>query len=96
MIEIKVRRYGKTRKVSVKGHAKKGNDIVCAAVSCITCAFLEVLEESGKLIEKNIKSGNVEFVFEGMKESENFYLTGIEMLLNEYPEDIRVDIRENS
>ena len=40
MIEIKVRRHGKTRKISVKGHAKKGNDIVCAAVSCITCAFL--------------------------------------------------------
>ena len=59
MIEVKVRRDG----LSLSGHAgygRRGQSIVCAAVSAITLTMIEGLREiAGIRLTETVESGNV-------------------------------------
>ena len=90
--------------LSAKGHAgfaKKGKDIVCAAVSSLLRTTAKVLEETGgiQLSETNFSErGNLAFcvhqtdssdlVTERLKCTASFVRNGLILLQNEYPEHL--------
>jgi len=98
VITAKFEKKGECFSVKLTGHAgaaPKGRDIVCAAVSGIVYALLEMLEKTGdiKLMEGLVESGRARIRFSGDKKAEGAYLMtyrGLEYLASAYPEYVRV------
>ena len=92
MIEIKINTSGYLNSIHIKGHACEGQGEVCAAVSGITCAFIEVLSRGQRLIKSRIKKGDTEFLYDSRKTDDItfFYVTAMEMIGDKYPESLRL------
>lgn len=79
-------------KVIIKGHAgygKKGQDIVCSAVSSLFYALKGYLEKRGRLKEFKAESGNAVMTFtaEG-KEGLLMFEIGIKQIADTYPDNV--------
>ena len=83
--------------ITIRGHAGYSlhNDIVCAAVSTLYYTLLEVLEKETPLsiTEKTEKKGKAYLRFvSNQKTSCSFgtILTGLEMIEEEFPENVKI------
>ncbi|MDR1801886.1 MAG: ribosomal-processing cysteine protease Prp [Lachnospiraceae bacterium] len=102
MINIKLIEYPKTQdyKIRVEGHAgyaEKGKDIVCSAVSILVDTFIATNGKAVKVTER-----------EGLKEIDTipgianvtfpgvffFFVTGIKLLMAEYPDYVNISLTE--
>ena len=100
MIRVTVSENNGITGVRLKGHAgfegvakiKSGGDIVCAAASCLTCTFLEKLRETGMLEKQSVMPGDTVFTYrkEGAESYADFYITGLKMIEEQYPENIKI------
>ena len=66
MISIEIKKNDKKiEEIVVKGHANysdKGKDIVCAAVSSITCYSINLIEKFGYKITNKVEDGYVKMI----------------------------------
>ena len=94
MIKIKVLNHNDVCEIELKGHAdfKLGNDIVCSAVSCLTCVFLEKLAEKGNIKEQKVLAGDTSFKYikTGAENYTDFYITGLKMIEEQYPDNVSI------
>lgn len=96
MIIIKV--Y--SNEIKVRGHANyapHGQDIVCAGVTALTQTLVESLKTlTGNEIKYDMSPGRVDIEIENPDEDAQLlmdsFLVGIEMIADEFPEYVRVEI----
>lgn len=96
MIIIKV--Y--SNEIKVRGHAgyaPHGQDIVCAGVTALTQTLVESLKTlTGNEIKYDMSPGRVDIEIENPDEDAQLlmdsFLVGIEMIADEFPEYVRVEI----
>lgn len=106
MTEVFYREYHDRTVLTVEGHSgfrKRGTDVVCAGVSTLVCTLLNCLkdEESGgrlKLHREIVRDGYVSveiehfsFAAERTKAIVDAMVSGLYMLSEEYPENVRVE-----
>lgn len=77
------------------GYAPHGQDIVCAAVSTLTQVFLASVEElTPDTIHSSITDGNAVIRYGNLSEKAqtllNSFFIGLEMIANEYPDNVRM------
>ena len=86
--------------VHIRGHANyapHGQDIVCAGVTALTQVLVESLETlTGNEIKYDMSPGRVDIEIGNPDEDAQLlmdsFLVGIEMIADEFPEYIRVEI----
>lgn len=86
--------------VKIRGHANyapHGQDIVCAGVTALTQTLVESIEGlTGNEIKYDMSPGRVDIEIENPDEDAQLlmdsFLVGIEMIVDEFPEHIRVEI----
>ena len=86
--------------VHIRGHANyapHGQDIVCAGVTALTQALVESLETlTGNEIKYDMSPGRVDIEIENPDEDAQLlmdsFLVGIEMIVDEFPDILRVEI----
>lgn len=89
-----------TNTIKVRGHANyapHGQDIVCAGVTALTQTLVESLETlTGNEIKYDMSPGRVDIEIGNPDEDAQLlmdsFLVGIEMIADEFPEHIRVEI----
>ena len=89
-----------TNTIKVRGHANyapHGQDIVCAGVTALTQTLVESLETlTGNEIKYDMSPGRVDIEIMNPDEDAQLltdsFLVGIEMIADEFPEYIRVEI----
>lgn len=89
-----------TNTIKVRGHANyapHGQDIVCAGVTALTQTLVESLETlTGNEIKYDMSPGRVDIEIMNPDEDAQLltdsFLVGIEMIVDEFPEHIRVEI----
>lgn len=89
-----------TNTIKVRGHANyapHGQDIVCAGVTALTQTLVESLETlTGNEIKCDMSPGRVDIEIGNPDEDAQLlmdsFLVGIEMIADEFPEHIRVEI----
>ena len=106
MTEVFYREYHDRTVLTVEGHSgfgKRGSDVVCAGVSTLVCTLLNCLkdEESGgrlKLHREIVRDGYVSveiehfsFAAERTRAIVDAMVSGLYMLAEEYPENVRVE-----
>lgn len=100
MIRICLTKTENTYKFNAVGHAdyNPGNDIVCAAVSCLTYTLAKRLNQTGCNIPSDVlKSGCASFSFTRNKRTREILKTvkcGLEGLSSEYPENVKLEVFE--
>ena len=86
--------------IKIRGHANyapHGQDIVCAGVTALTQTLVESLETlTGNEIKYDMSPGRVDIEIKDPDEDAQLlmdsFLVGIEMIVDEFPEHIRVEI----
>ena len=86
--------------IKIRGHANyapHGQDIVCAGVTALTQTLVESLETlTGNEIKYDMSPGRVDIEIMNPDEDAQLltdsFLVGIEMIVDEFPEHIRVEI----
>lgn len=106
MTRIFYREYYERTLIEIDGHSgfgEKGKDIVCAAVSALTCTLMNCVrdEESAdrvRLIRDIVRDGYVcleiehfDFAKERTKAITETCISGLYMLAQEYPEYVRFE-----
>ncbi len=105
MTEINYQEHGETIRISIVGHAlySSGNDIVCAAISNVTCQLLNILTEmkdDAKIFNfvMDMNDGSVILSFQLAPEFVDEWSiiwhviwTGYAQIQQNYPENIRID-----
>jgi uncharacterized protein YsxB (DUF464 family) len=104
-IDIKLKKNEILKSLKASGHAfnsKKGNDIVCAAATCLlrTAANLISNEKDIKSKGSAEKPGKMEILLDKYPESKTDWLTGVTGFLKkglldlerEFPDNIKVNI----
>lgn len=95
MIEISINRTHLELDVEIKGHAgagSYGNDVVCAGVSTLFYTLLNYAEENCETRHRisdgvcRLKAGWIS------KEAVKFFLTGVRMMEENYPEYVKLII----
>lgn len=89
-----------TNTIKVRGHANyapHGQDIVCAGVTALTQTLVESLETlTSNEIKYDMSPGRVDIEIMNPDEDAQLltdsFLVGIEMIVDEFPEHIRVEI----
>ena len=87
-------------RVKIRGHANyapHGQDIVCAGVTALTQTLVESLETlTSNEIKYDMSPGRVDIEIMNPDEDAQLltdsFLVGIEMIVDEFPEHIRVEI----
>lgn len=87
-------------RVKIRGHAgyaPQGQDIVCAGVTALTQTLVESIEGlTGNEIKYDMSPGRVDIEIGNPDEDAQLlmdsFLVGIEMIADEFPEYIRVEI----
>ena len=85
--------------ISVKGHAnyaEPGKDIVCAAVSVLAQNLIQSIEElTPDKIKYSIQPGRVCIEYRNLSEKAKSlfgsFFIGIRMVIEDYPENVRMD-----
>lgn len=85
--------------IKIRGHAgyaPQGQDIVCAGVTALTQTLVESIEGlTGNEIKYDMSPGRVDIEIEDPDEDAQLlmdsFLVGIEMIVDEFPEYIRVE-----
>lgn len=72
------------------GYGPKGQDIVCAGISCLMQTAAQCLLEDGNARKISIKPGKVVLAWEGQAPWLRFVRTGVSMLQEAYPDNILV------
>lgn len=96
MIEINITNDA----IKIRGHAgyaPRGQDIVCAGVTALTQTLVESLETlTSNEIKYDMSPGRVDIEIMNPDEDAQLltdsFLVGIEMIVDEFPEHIRVEI----
>lgn len=93
--------------ISISGHAEykdSGDDIVCAACSALSCTLLQCVLDAqsagdAEIIYCNVTSGDVRLCFKAQPQTMEktaamlFTIrTGFELLADEYPEHVAVEV----
>lgn len=74
------------------GHAQRGQDTVCAAVSALVYALAGALEQQGKLRELVLRPGYaMVWAQEGCEAELSVLRCGLGQLAAQYPECVRVE-----
>lgn len=89
--------------VKIRGHAgyaPRGQDIVCAGVTAITQTLVESIESlTGNEIKYDMSPGRVDIEIKDPDEDAQLlmdsFFVGVEMIADEFPEYIRVEIRND-
>lgn len=86
--------------IKIRGHAgyaPRGQDVVCAGVTALTQTLVESIEGlTGNEIKYDMSPGRVDIEIMNPDEDAQLltdsFLVGIEMIVDEFPEHIRVEI----
>lgn len=89
--------------VKIRGHAgyaPRGQDIVCAGVTAITQTLVESIESlTGNEIKYDMSPGRVDIEIKDPDEDAQLlmdsFFVGAEMIADEFPEYVRVEIRND-
>ena len=89
--------------IKIRGHAgyaPRGQDIVCAGVTALTQTLVESLETlTGNEIKYDMSPGRVDIEIKDPDEDAQLlmdsFFVGVEMIADEFPEYIRVEIRND-
>ena len=89
--------------IKIRGHAgyaPQGQDIVCAGVTALTQTLVESLETlTGNEIKYDLSPGRVDIDIKDPDEDAQLlmdsFFVGVEMIADEFPEYIRVEIRND-
>ncbi len=88
--------------IKIRGHAgyaPQGQDIVCAGVTALTQTLVESLETlTGNEIKYDMSPGRVDIEIKDPDEDAQLLMdsfVGVEMIADEFPEYIRVEIRND-
>ena len=98
MIRICLQRTENTYRFDASGHAdfNPGNDIVCAAVSCLTYTLAKRLKQIGCKIPSDVLgSGSASFSFSNNIRTREILKTvkcGFEGLSEVYPDNVKLEV----
>ncbi|WP_415928899.1 ribosomal-processing cysteine protease Prp [Zhenpiania hominis] len=89
--------------IKIRGHAgyaPRGQDIVCAGVTAITQTLVESIEGlTGNEIKYDMSPGRVDIEIKDPDEDAQLlmdsFFVGVEMIADEFPEYVRVEIRND-
>ena len=87
------------------GHGKKGNDIVCAAVSVLTRTIIKILSERKDITIRGCIPGQGNFQMEADYTAEGreflaaagaFLVEGVQSVAGEFPDNCKVNIERRN
>lgn len=100
MTHVDIRHDDANWYVSIDGHAgyaPAGQDIVCAAVSMLTCTLSQWIEDSVLLARRRQESGDGWFEAEivardipRVESAMSVFLTGFRLLAKQYPQHVKM------
>ena len=94
MINIKLKGEDKKYEISAEGHAmfNPGNDIVCAAVSCLFYTFIGFLGNCNEAEHSfELSSGKALILAEGdIEQAYKMFVIGLLQLEKSYPDNVKI------